>query len=117
MCLQIECLKPTNIIKVHARNLKFTENKVTVERTIKDEKKEITLKVLGTEIDTENEFFVVKTNEMLDAGQIYLLHLPFQGELTEDLIGYYRSSYLDRGSNSTKYVKLILKTIVESSDA
>ncbi|XP_040577104.1 glutamyl aminopeptidase isoform X1 [Lepeophtheirus salmonis] len=41
-----------------------------------------------------NEFWVVKTNEMIQPGK-YRLNLEFIGRLDNGIIGFYRSSYID----------------------
>lgn len=54
--------------------------------------------------DTKNGFLVIKLSEQLKTGRNYILHIGFEGVLSEGLAGYYRSSYHDQATNSTKYV-------------
>lgn len=48
------------------------------------------------EFDLENEFLIVNLKALLEKGKLYELTLPFEGELKEGLLGYYRSSYFDQ---------------------
>lgn len=50
----------------------------------------------NTDYDTQHEFFIINTMEVLQKGKIYELYIPFEAELNQGLYGYYRSSYLDK---------------------
>lgn len=54
--------------------------------------------VENTDFDTEHEFFIIYTMEILKKGQDYELYIPFEAELNQGLLGYYRSSYVDQKS-------------------
>lgn len=99
--LQVNCINATDTIKVHARDLTFVKEKVSV-KSANGEEMTKSVPIENLHLDSVNEFFVIKTKESLIAGHTYTIFLPFKGQLTEDLIGYYRSSYFDHGSNSTK---------------
>lgn len=60
------------------------------------------LKVTGVKLVPENEFLVIKLDQQLKTGKSYIAHIAFNGNITDELAGYYRSSYFDRESNSTK---------------
>lgn len=99
--LQVNCVNATDTIKVHARDLTFVKENVSV-KSANEEEIAKSVPIENLHIDSVNEFFVIKTKESLIAEHAYKIFLPFKGQLTEDLIGYYRSSYFDHGTNSTK---------------
>lgn len=60
------------------------------------------LSINKTEFQDEFEFFVVYTNDWLEKGSVYEIYIPFNGDLTQSLLGYYRSSYDDKQTNEKR---------------
>lgn len=58
------------------------------------------MSVESTDFDTDHEFFIVYTTEVLKKGRKYELYIPFAAELNQGLLGYYRSSYVDQKTQS-----------------
>lgn len=101
---QIQCLKATNKIILHARELEVTEEGVTLKQiTVDNDTRDIP--IASHQYAKENDFYIVMLNQRLAPGNTYWLSIPFKGILTEGLAGYYRSSYFDRAANKTKYAE------------
>ena len=49
-----------------------------------------------------NEFWVIKLRSQIQLG-LYTLHLEFDGSLTKDIVGFYKSSYYDSDTNQMRY--------------
>ncbi|XP_046683122.1 aminopeptidase N-like isoform X2 [Homalodisca vitripennis] len=111
--IEMECKLPTDTIYLHSVNLNIHEKEVTFKRIIKEQQFE-DLPLSGIDHDIKNEFLVIKLKEKLNPGTKYTLYIPFDGILSEGLAGYYRSSYLDRSTNTTKWLAV---TQFESTDA
>jgi len=58
--------------------------------------------------DPKKEFMYVKSTVNFKPDDEYVLTIPFTGNITDDLVGYYRSSYVDKESNQTRCVIIIL---------
>ncbi|XP_014280242.1 aminopeptidase N isoform X2 [Halyomorpha halys] len=111
--IKVECIQPTNTIILHSKNLNITEEETTVKEIVsKDEL--VPMTVTSQKLVKENEFLIIKLEQNLKQGVMYIVHLTFAGPLLEDLAGYYRSSYIDQQSNSTKWLAV---TQFEATDA
>lgn len=111
--IKLECKTETDAIYLHARNLTIVEKEVTFKH-VASEKEFEDISLSGISYEDKNEFMVIKLSEKVIPGKNYILHIPFHGELSEGLAGYYRSSYFDRASNTTKWLAV---TQFESTDA
>ena len=49
--------------------------------------------VTGHEFDTKRDFYIIKLEKPIVAGNIYLLYIDFVSKLNDDLKGFYRSTY------------------------
>ncbi|XP_055546031.1 aminopeptidase N-like [Wyeomyia smithii] len=67
----------------------------------------------GVEYDLEKEFMVINTKTTLLQGSNYRLDIEFSGELRNDMLGFYRSSYVD----AEGMVKYLAVTQFEASYA
>lgn len=98
---QVNVEEPTSNITLHSKNLNITTSEITVTKLSGDGKANDNKIILDrTEFDTEFDFFIIHTKEKLEKGSQYEIHIPFAGELGTTLLGYYRSSYMDKKSNS-----------------
>lgn len=77
---------------MHSKDLEIDSEKVQ----LKDLASNATIAQEKLEFDLENEFLIVNLKSKLEQGKLYELMLPFEGELKEGLLGYYRSSYFDQ---------------------
>uniref|UniRef100_A0A3Q2PD67 Aminopeptidase n=1 Tax=Fundulus heteroclitus TaxID=8078 RepID=A0A3Q2PD67_FUNHE len=98
------CEKETDLIIIHANKLNFT--------TYFGNHAE--LSALGrvavpairrTWLVERTQYLVIQLSSKLAAGESYVLHTQFRGELADDLEGFYRSEYMDNG----------VKTVVATS--
>lgn len=99
--LQITCMKPTDIIYLHSRKLNISAGSVMVKHYVSETEVEV-ITVKQQTAEPDNDFYILKLDETLEMGKDYVIYLSFRGLLTEGLAGYYRSSYFDRATNSTK---------------
>lgn len=93
----------TKNITLHAKNLNLTTNDITIkELSYRGEKSNKKVSINRTEFQEEFDFFVIHTNEILQEGSRYEVYIPFKGDLSKGLLGYYRSSYNDKETNSKR---------------
>ncbi|XP_070256863.1 aminopeptidase N [Myotis yumanensis] len=105
------CQEPTNVIIIHSKKLNYTDT----------QGHRVTLKALGgakapeidrTELVEVTEYLVVHLKSQLEAGVMYEMSSKFQGELADDLAGFYRSEYMDGNEK-----KVLATTQMQSADA
>ncbi|XP_001922987.2 aminopeptidase N isoform X1 [Danio rerio] len=91
------CVKETDLILIHSSNLNYS---------LTAEKHHAELMGLGgtrapvilkTWFQDQTEFMVIQLRENLQVGKSYWLYTEFQGELADDLGGFYRSEYVENG--------------------
>lgn len=75
-------------------------SKKCVEKCKRDDK--AALKILSHCYHDEYEFYIINLAEKLKPGLTYSVFIPYEGELTQGLAGYYRSSYKDLKTGETK---------------
>lgn len=100
-------------IFLHSVNLTIHENELTFKH-ISSKNESRGIPVTGISYEDTNDFMAVKLSEKVKLGKNYILHVPFDGTLSEGLSGYYRSSYFDRHANVTKWLSV---TEFESTSA
>ncbi|XP_058811597.1 aminopeptidase N-like [Topomyia yanbarensis] len=64
---------------------------------------QLQLALVNTEPVIEREFLVINSKTTLAAGSNYRLVIDFSGKLRDDLLGFYRSSYVD-SAGSRQYI-------------
>ncbi|XP_055308169.1 aminopeptidase N-like [Sitodiplosis mosellana] len=57
-----------------------------------------------TEFQEEFDFFIIHTNEVLEKDKQYNVFIPFKSDLSKGLLGFYRSSYMDKQSNQKRWM-------------
>ncbi|XP_014240292.1 aminopeptidase N isoform X2 [Cimex lectularius] len=100
--IKVKCLKATNSIVMHSNDLFIPESEVNVFEFVGTEMSPVG--VTSCKEVPENEFLIIKLAKSLKPNKEYTLQIPFRGNLTQTLVGYYRSSYFDRTSNKTKWL-------------
>lgn len=116
----MKCKTATDKIILHSKNLVINEDEVSVmlhdatevlPLKSEDEKKcvekckrddNVPLKILSHCYHDEYEFYIINLEEKLTPGLTYSVFIPYEGELTQGLAGYYRSSYKDLKTGSTR---------------
>lgn len=87
-------------ITLHAKNLNISDADILIHQLKGDDKKQVT--VNRTEFQEEFDFFIIHTNEILQKDAQYDVFIPFKSDLSKGLLGFYRSSYVDKQSNQKR---------------
>ncbi|XP_058252399.1 alanyl (membrane) aminopeptidase b, tandem duplicate 1 [Hemibagrus wyckioides] len=102
-----KCVKETDLILIHANKL-FLTSKATL-RTLNGSPAP---SITSEKTVNKTQYFVFHLGEKLKVGEWYKLHTEFQGELANDLGGFYRSEY---DVNGVK--KVVATTQMQPTDA
>jgi aminopeptidase N len=81
-------------ITLHAKNLTIATKDIELHEVSQNEK----IKIRNVEFVPKHDFLVIFPQSILSKFRKYVVKIPFEGSLDTDLIGYYRSSYLDKAS-------------------
>ena len=92
--ITIKVMDATNKVTLHIKDIKIYENTVRVENK----------KVIGHGYDAPREFYIIYLADDLIAGSTYKISIDFLANLNDDLSGFYRSSYYDCESGTTKFM-------------
>jgi len=98
----MNCVEATDTIVLHPCNLNIDSKSVVVANGGKN-----VIPVSSVSFDPKKELMNVKSTENFKPGDEYVLTIPFTGNITDDLVGYYKSSYVDKESNETRCVIII----------
>ena len=98
------CVEATDTIVLHSNSLNIDTNSVVVANS-----GENVIPVGSVSFDPKKELMHVKSTENFKPGDEYVLTIPFMGNITDNLVGYYKSSYVDKENNQTRCV--IIKLI------
>ena len=88
----VSCKESTDFIQLNANELELNKQQITVSNL-----NETQLKL--TTIEFKNEVLTIYLDKELVKNQNYTIHIPFKGNLTTSLSGFYRSSYTDATTN------------------
>ncbi|XP_065352031.1 aminopeptidase Ey-like [Cloeon dipterum] len=92
--IRVKCEEDTSRVVLHSTDLILKTDQVRVGDK----------EIVGHEFDTQNEFYIIKLKEELKSGSKYVIEIPFEGNLTTSLKGYYRSSYKDKATGGKKWI-------------
>ncbi|XP_053699482.1 aminopeptidase N-like [Sabethes cyaneus] len=85
----------SNDVTLHAKELTIGEDRITISDLY--HKQQMDIFTIG--YDPGRDFLTITvTNGLFREGHRYVLSIPFEAELRSDVVGYYRSSYLDSKS-------------------
>ncbi|XP_029344595.1 aminopeptidase 1 isoform X2 [Acyrthosiphon pisum] len=101
VCIRMTCVGATDTIVLHSTSLNIDTKSVVVANC-----GENVIPVNSVSFDTDKELMQVKSTVNFKPCDEYLLTIPFTGNLTDDLVGYYRSSYVDKESNQTRWLAI-----------
>lgn len=91
-----KCVKETDLILIHCNKLNLTVfDGHHAKLTGVDGAAAPTMRTSW--LQEKTEYLVIQLNGKLAVGKTYLLHTSFQGELADDLEGFYRSEYIEDG--------------------
>lgn len=94
--VRFTCNETTNVIIIHSKKLNYTlkGNLMVVLRALDGTQAP---NIDKTELVERTEYLVVHLQGYLVKGHQYEMDSEFQGELADDLAGFYRSEYMDGG--------------------
>ncbi|XP_051004723.1 aminopeptidase N [Acomys russatus] len=109
--VRFTCNQTTDVIIIHSKKLNYTlkENHRVVLRALGDPRAPA---IDRTELVERTEYLVVHLRAPLVKGNQYEMDSEFQGELADDLAGFYRSEYMDGGNK-----KVVATTQMQAADA
>lgn len=96
--IDITISEPTDYIVLHSKQLAITE---TLVKRKHPDRSEESVKVKQAYEFEPHQYWVIET-EGIGSGE-YRLSMNFSGSLANRIVGFYSSSYKDKGSNSTRY--------------
>lgn len=79
-------------ITLHAKNLTIDAKKIELFEVSQNE----VMKIRNVEFMPKHDFLIIYPQSILSKFRKYVVKIPFEGSLDTDLVGYYRSSYLDK---------------------
>uniref|UniRef100_A0A8C9P620 Aminopeptidase n=1 Tax=Spermophilus dauricus TaxID=99837 RepID=A0A8C9P620_SPEDA len=105
------CKEATNVIIIHSKKLNYTRKQehMVVLRGVGDSQPPA---IDRTELVERTEYLVVHLKDYLEVGHKYEMDTEFQGELADDLAGFYRSEYMDGNVK-----KVVATTQMQAADA
>ncbi|KAM5176502.1 aminopeptidase N [Callospermophilus lateralis] len=105
------CKEATNVIIIHSKKLNYTRKQehMVVLRGVGDSQPPA---IDRTELVERTEYLVVHLKGYLEVGHKYEMDTEFQGELADDLAGFYRSEYMDGNVK-----KVVATTQMQAADA
>ncbi|XP_027775590.2 aminopeptidase N [Marmota flaviventris] len=105
------CKEATNVIIIHSKKLNYTRKQehMVVLRGVGDSQPPA---IDRTELVERTEYLVVHLKGYLEVGHKYEMDTEFQGELADDLAGFYRSEYMDGNIK-----KVVATTQMQAADA
>ncbi|XP_064191655.1 aminopeptidase N-like [Anguilla rostrata] len=105
------CMKETDLILIHSNKLNLTTFDGHLAR-LTTVGSATGPAIEATWLQVETQYLVVQLSGMLTVGQSYQLYTEFQGELADDLGGFYRSEYVEDGVK-----KVVATTQMQATDA
>lgn len=90
------CVKETDLIIIHSNKLNFTSY-YGHHAKLSALGRATAPAIQKSWLVPKTEFLVLQLRRQLTAGGTYVLHTIFQGELADDLEGFYRSEYFEDG--------------------
>ncbi|KAM4831772.1 aminopeptidase N [Urocitellus parryii] len=105
------CKEATNVIIIHSKKLNYTRKQehMVVLRGVSGSQPPA---IDRTELVERTEYLVVHLKGYLEVGHKYEMDTEFQGELADDLAGFYRSEYMDGNVK-----KVVATTQMQAADA
>lgn len=100
--IRIRATASTTALTLNAEDLKINDVRIT------DLKTRSMINVTGYNLTDSNQILKIHLNGSgLTFGQKYDLRIDYSGTLRNDTTGFYRESYVDEDTNTTKYVLLL----------
>jgi hypothetical protein len=111
VAIDLLCKEATDRVTVNIKNITIKEPTVTVVSLEDDEKGDATITngsvaIRAHEYDMDRNFYIVILQEILVPGSKYRIYIQYLALLSDELVGFYRSSYVDKATNETRYFYL-----------
>lgn len=87
-------------ITLHAKNLNISSDDIVIHQLNGNDRRQLSIN--RTVSQEEFDFFIIHTNEVLQKDSQYEVYIPFKSDLSKGLLGFYRSSYVDKQTNSKR---------------
>lgn len=109
--VRFTCKESTDVIIIHSKKLNYTRTleHMVVLRGVEGSQPPA---IDRTELVERTEYLVVHLRDYLQVGSQYEMDTEFQGELADDLAGFYRSEYMDGHVK-----KVVATTQMQAADA
>lgn len=91
------CVSETHLILIHSNKLNYTLTLEGHHAKLTGLNNAKAPAIEKTWLQVKTQYLVVQLKEKLQAGKTYWLYTEFQGELSDDLAGFYRSEYFEDG--------------------
>uniref|UniRef100_A0A182QC88 Aminopeptidase n=1 Tax=Anopheles farauti TaxID=69004 RepID=A0A182QC88_9DIPT len=111
VAIRLLCVEDADNITLHSKNLTLAEERIVLRELepagngARSEDPVVGIKSVEYAKD-DSDFVVLRTGVPLRKGSRYEVTVPFESNLTTGLIGYYRSSYLDKGSKQKVWLSV-----------
>ena len=89
--MHFTCQIPTNKIVFHSKNLDLKNYNLYSLDTAENE----SISILDIDFDSIREFAIISIDQDCKFNSTYLLNINYTGDISENLTGFYRSSYVD----------------------
>lgn len=97
--ISVNCKESTNSIELHSKDLEIDREKILIKNEDDDfDSPKFNL----TDFNYKDEVLKLKLKENLNKGDNYTIYIEFKGYLHNNLVGFYRSSYIDSNTNVTR---------------
>jgi len=110
--IDVNCLKATEKITLHIKNISIKKDSVTVTpirqaelpvSEVKSGEEGGSLTIQKHEFDEDREFYNITVAPGLEQGKLYRIYIEYTGMLDDSLGGFYRSSYIDQNTKEKRY--------------
>ena len=99
--ITLKVTERTDAIVLHNDGLDIKEERLWPRQRSGEQTGSVAFPILGRGSDKERQFYIVKFAVQLEPG-VYILEIHFDGEVRDDVFGFYRSSHVD--NNETKWM-------------
>ncbi|XP_077992209.1 aminopeptidase N-like [Glandiceps talaboti] len=90
VAITFNCLVQTDIVLIHSKELDIERDSVQITRILDNQDVPLSGE---PELYPDTQYLAVKLSSTLTVGQQYVISIIYRGQLQDDLIGIYRSSY------------------------
>ncbi|XP_064595580.1 glutamyl aminopeptidase-like [Liolophura sinensis] len=96
--IEIEIRQDTRFILIHYNQMNMTRTELFRHDTTES------IPIKRTFSYSEHQFWVVETESVIPAGSTVDLELQFDGSLTNSIVGFYKSTYVNSQTNQTRHL-------------